>query len=227
LQIFTPSAALDRVEPRRQKIHCNWKRSNLGNGGLDITLGRVGKCYQQKGLFFLFQAQTGSQAGRITQNWISSEELELTGHLQVEWCHYRHTLINNGVYIQAKQDTLKWAGGNSTGKISVKNIYLASENMKRNYCIGGWRKAMWDWNVPLKIKLFTWLVVENKILSWENLQRRGFSGPGICTLCKLNEETTQHLFLDCAFMVEVWRKLKSTLNYSGSWAGANLSECFK
>jgi hypothetical protein len=65
--------------------------------------------------------------------------------------------------------------------------------------------AMWKWNVPLKIKLFTWLLAENKILSWEILQRRGFSGPGICLLCKLNVETTQHLFLDCDFAVEVWR----------------------
>jgi hypothetical protein len=67
--------------------------------------------------------------------------------------------------MQAKPDSLKWTGGNSTGLIFVKNIYLAAENMKTNFILGGWRKAMWEWNVPLKIKLFTWLLVENKILS--------------------------------------------------------------
>jgi ribonuclease HI len=76
-------------------------------------------------------------------------------------------------------------------------------------------------------KSFIWLMVENKILTWEILQRRGFIGPSICMLCKKHEESTQHLFMECSFTVEVWRKLKNSINYSGNWAGNNLMECFK
>jgi hypothetical protein len=50
-------------------------------------------------------------------------------------------------------------------KISVKNVYVAMEKKKWNFVIGGWRKSMWSWDCPLKIKLFTWLVAENKILT--------------------------------------------------------------
>jgi ribonuclease HI len=43
----------------------------------------------------------------------------------------------------------------------------------------------------------------------------------------LNVETTQHLFLDCVFTEDVWRKIKSVLNFSGTWDGTNLNDCFK
>jgi len=52
----------------------------------------------------------------------------------------------------------------------VKNIYEAIENKKQNKEIGGWRKALWSWEVPLKLKLFNWLMIENKLLTWEILQ---------------------------------------------------------
>jgi hypothetical protein len=121
--------------------------------------------------------------------------------------------------LQERPDTLKWIGGDSSGCISVKNVYMASENMSWNLKLDGWRKALWDWDCPLKVKLFTWLLVENKILSWEILQRRGFSGPGICPLCKNQTETTQHLFMECGFTVIVWRKIKAAIKYSGNWTG--------
>jgi hypothetical protein len=56
-----------------------------------------------------------SQVGHITSNWISSEDLELTGCLRVEWKAYRVALINNGIILQNKSDHLKWNGGNKYG----------------------------------------------------------------------------------------------------------------
>jgi hypothetical protein len=92
----------------------------------------------------------------------------------------------------------------------VRNIYLEVENCKWIYKYGGWCKAMWDWDCSLKIKLFFWLMMENKILSWETLQRRGFIGPGVCKLCMKSTKSTQHLFLECAFTQEVRREKLSS-----------------
>jgi hypothetical protein len=178
-------------------------------------------------VYYLFQAQAEAQVGRITSNWLTSVDLELFRHLKEEWHAYRCALINNGVILQEKPDSLKWTGGDLSGQVTVKNVYLASEKLKWNYKIGGWRKALWSWDCPLKIKLFIWLLVENKILTWEILQRRGFTGPSICKLCLKNVESTQHLFMECAFTMEVWNKLRMYLNYSGVWAGNNLMDCFK
>jgi hypothetical protein len=63
-----------------------------------------------------------------------------------------------------RPDELKWTGGDSSGRISVKNAYEAIEKKKHVFMIGGWRKSLWSWDCPLKLKLFTWLVVENKVL---------------------------------------------------------------
>jgi hypothetical protein len=177
----------------------------LGMGDAVLLSKELLVSINRKGIFFLYQAQKEAQVGRITLNWFSSTDLELTRQLQEEWSLFRRALILNGVFLQANPDILKWSGDNSTGLITVKNVYLAAATMKWNNNFGYWCMAMWKWNVPLKIKLFTWLLAENKILSWEILQHRGFSGLGICLLCKLNVETTQHLFLDCDFAVEVWR----------------------
>jgi hypothetical protein len=208
----------------------NWIAWSPGNGhsiliGKDNILGmgsgallseELIDIINRKGFHCLSQVQGEAQAGSIIQNWKSSDELGLIRLINTEWSLYRRTLINNGIHLQEKADILKWTGGDCSGHITVKNVYLAVENRKWNEKLDSWKKALWNWNCPLKIKLFTWLMVENKILSWENLQHRGFNGPGICNLCKMQTESTHHLFMECAFTLEVWRIIKSVFNFTGN-----------
>ena len=63
---------------------------------------------------------------------------------------------------------------------------------------------LWSFNIPAKIRCFIWLVVMNQVLTWDNLQRRGWQGPGICSLYRLNEDSAQHLFLDCTVSKRVF-----------------------
>jgi hypothetical protein len=131
------------------------------------------------------------------------------------------------VQLRRKTDTLLWMGRDTSGRILVKNIYEAIENKKKNKEIGGWRKALWSWEVPLKLKLFNWLMIENKLLTWEILQRRGFVGPGWCILCKKNRESISHLFADCHFTCSVWERIFFKLNFLGAWTGDSMNERFK
>jgi ribonuclease HI len=80
---------------------------------------------------------------------------------------------------------------------------------------------------PLKLNIFIWLVVENKILTWENLQRRGFIGPSICILCKQSKESVFHLFVECPFRVHCLGKNLFIQNCLGMWNKNTFSECFK
>lgn len=180
----------------------------------------------KKGLFYLFQAQKPPKVGLIGTNWFTSEDLDLIGHLQGEWNRYRLALINNDV-LQTKPDSLKWVGGNKYCLITVKNIYMASKKLKWTYISSGWWRASWGWTMPLKIKLFIWLLAENKLFFWENQQHKGHRGSSICLLCKNSDEKTQHLFLDYAFIEDVWQKLKSAINYECNWSGNNIYHCFK
>jgi hypothetical protein len=136
----------------------------LGMGQSAILSEELIEAINRKGIYYLFQAKALAQVGRITSNWISSVDLDLSGQLQEEWQAYRCALINNGITLQEKSDLLKWTGGNMSGQVTVRNIYLAAEKQKWIYKTGGWRKAIWDWDCPLKIKLFFWLLMENKIL---------------------------------------------------------------
>ena len=62
-----------------------------------------------------------------------------------------------------------------------------------------WRNSQW-----MKIKLFMWLVQQKKILTWENLLKRGFVGPFKCHLCGLQEETMEYLLNLCPFTSTLW-----------------------
>lgn len=53
-------------------------------------------------------------------------------------------------------------------------------------------------------KLFKWLVQQSKILTWDNLRKRGFVGPSRCHLCRQHEETTNHLLNRCTFTTILW-----------------------
>jgi hypothetical protein len=90
-----------------------------------------------------------------------------------------------------------------------------------------WYCEIWDWMLPLKIKLFVWLLLEKKILTWENLSKRGFEGPSRCVLCGINEENTNHLFVECRFTKDIWFIVLKELRLESRWEGEKIVDCLK
>jgi len=129
--------------------------------------------------------------------------------------------------LQNQEDALIWTGGDRSGSLTVKNIYCALVKKKWQYVIGGWRRHMWNWDMAQKIKLFTWLSIENKILTWDTLQRKGWEGPNICHLCSKDAKIVYHLFVTCNFFQDVWIRIKNELNILTSREGSTLSRCFE
>jgi hypothetical protein len=70
-------------------------------------------------------------------------------------------------------------------------------------------------------------VIEDKILTWKNLQKRGWLGPGIYHLCKGKRESGKHLFVYCPFTISVWERIKMALKFSIGWIGPTMKECFE
>lgn len=89
-----------------------------------------------------------------------------------------------------------------------------------------WRKNFWGWNLPLKIKPFSWLFVENKLNTRDLLQRKGWIGPSICTLCRREEESTSHLFVSCSFTCCLWARITDILHLDSTWDNPTLLECY-
>jgi hypothetical protein len=70
------------------------------------------------------------------------------------------------------------------------------------------------------------MAAENRILSWEVLQKKGWQGPGIFPLCKNNIEDIDHLFVHCSFTQTVWDKISILLKLKKRWTGTSFNVCF-
>lgn len=66
----------------------------------------------------------------------------------------------------------------------------------------------------MKIQLFIWLVHQRKILTWENLLKKGFTGPSKCYLCGLQEEIMDHLLNLCPLTSTVWHWVASIFRHT-------------
>ncbi len=60
-------------------------------------------------------------------------------------------------------------------------------------------KRFWKIKSPLKVKIFVWTILHRKVLTADNLAKRGWQGVESCVLCQEDSETLDHLFIGCAF----------------------------
>lgn len=87
-----------------------------------------------------------------------------------------------------------------------------------------YEKFIQEIKCPLKVWVFLWLVAKATILTWNNLQKRGWEGPNCCALCKCVEEDEYHLVLACPYSTSVWRKCVALFNVQFDWiAGSSIS----
>jgi hypothetical protein len=49
------------------------------------------------------------------------------------------------------------------------------------------------------------------------LQRRSKKGPGMCSLCKMDEEIITHLLVKCTYVRVVWDKVQNMAGDRDAW----------
>lgn len=127
--------------------------------------------------------------------WRSAVDLNLPPRWHMDWGHYVSLLAFSGIRLNDSADKLVWDSPVSKGFMSVRSAYNTMAYFGLNPpSMSWWHHRLWRWNLPVKNKCFLWLCLQNKILTWANIQRRGFHGPGISTLCLAADEGIQHLF---------------------------------
>lgn len=77
------------------------------------------------------------------------------------------------------------------GQFTVKYAYHMLCNGPR---ITSRVTTIWKLNLPLRFEVFAWLLHNDKILIAKNLRSRGFNIVDICSLCREEDETIDHLF---------------------------------
>jgi hypothetical protein len=78
-------------------------------------------------------------------------------------------------------------------------------------------KNIWNNDGLPKINTFCWTLLHRKILTGENLSKRGIHGPFRCALCKKESDTIQHIFLECSYVHRVWEIILQNLYNKVRW----------
>eukprot|EP00253_Pinus_taeda_P015197 PITA_15197 len=108
-----------------------------------------------------------------------------------------------------KDDKFVWDPNG--GCYTVEEGYRALQNAS---AINNWplHKVAWRVECLPKVKLFNWTLLHGKILTAENLRKKGIHGPSICCMCREEEESSCHLFIECPFARSCWNLITSPLN---------------
>ena len=110
--------------------------------------------------------------------WDFQEKPEPTS--EVDWEAFQEELSKRFIKIQEGPDVLRW-GYTTRGSFNIKEAY----NIRITHCamVDDIWKKIWAVNLLPKVSLFVWLDVLGRILSSENLQKKGVQGPSQCCLC--------------------------------------------
>ncbi len=80
------------------------------------------------------------------------------------------------------------------GTFTVKSafMFLQDDGLR-----GRFLPRLWAIRVPLKVKIFLWLVLRGRVRTKVNLSKRGWTGDVTCNFCSEAAESIDHLFLAC------------------------------
>lgn len=106
-----------------------------------------------------------------------------------------------------EKDQLRW-GNNKRRAFNLKEAKGYLLGLDYNVLDKAW-KHLWKQQGWLKIKIFVWLVHHKKILTWENIRKRGIMGPSRCQLCEEQEETMEHILNNCSYTSWLWESFSS------------------
>lgn len=119
------------------------------------------------------------------------------------------------------QDQIRW-NLEGSGQYSSRSAYALQF---LGSTTGMFQAMIWAIWAPAKLKMFAWLLHQNRLWCNDRLQRRGWPNSYFCQLCLRNLETSAHLFWSCPFTKTVWTSLSSWQHCQGLSKACLPNEC--
>jgi len=111
-------------------------------------------------------------------------------------------LSHRKIRVHQGPDKLRW-GYKMEGNFSIQEAFHLARGLPAANPDPFWKK-LWEAKLWPKITLFLWLVTRGRVLTWDNLLKKGFTGPSQCVLCRQNSEDLQHLLDTCPMASDLW-----------------------
>jgi hypothetical protein len=134
-----------------------------------------------KHISFLSQIHASCRSDAHPDNWITNASLGLSNDVAHDWENFCLALTQLGIHLTPMADHPHWTWGDRSGFLTAQNVYATISNLHWTTNLRGWKHGFWAWNIPPKIKFFTWLLIENKTNTWDNLIKKGWTGPSYCS----------------------------------------------
>ena len=106
-------------------------------------------------------------------------------------------------------------------KLSLKNVNDKGFSVKSMYkgldvspALDFPHRLVWNPVVPPKMGVFAWEAAWGKVLTLDQLKRRGMEFANRCFMCEEEEETIDHLLIHCNFAKSLWDLLLSIVGIS-------------
>ena len=99
-----------------------------------------------------------------------------------------------------------------SGLFTINSLYQHLTGFREDTNCFRW---IWTTQAPLKINVHMWLSFHDRLLTVDNLAKRGIHFSS-CLLCGVDSEITAHIFLHCPFNMELWVPERNRLALS-SW----------
>ena len=155
-------------------IIINWSVWKLGNGmviriGSDPLVGshtyyKLSKSpilnLKALGIESLAQAGTSEVEDITFTRWKKDEPPGLVGDQKEEWNNFFKGMVGSDFVINNSKYILLWSWDQKRGNVNANLAYKFRMVELREVEPYFWYNELWNWKLPLKVKLFVWLMLK-------------------------------------------------------------------
>ncbi|KAF8663290.1 hypothetical protein HU200_055900 [Digitaria exilis] len=149
-------------------------------------------------------AWTRDASGELNENAIQE--------LNTIWNHVQEIQLEENI-----EDNFRW-NWEASGQYSVKSAYLALHTGSTH--LHG-ADLIWKAWAPLKVKIFLWLTLLRRNWTADRRIRHGLQSHTKCLLCDQEDETTEHILIQCSYSIQIWWSILQRLGYPSVTPGTS------